>query len=123
MIALGQGGQALDMDAEESAEGIGLGLAQLRELRGDVLDGAVPLAQLDTDGAVLADGSGAGSVALGAKGVDESPDTVLGSSPAASIWPRTRSSRAPMRWSAKARTAPSPAPSRRKRIASAARPS
>ena len=46
VIALGQGGQALDVDAEESAEGIGLGLAQLRELRGDVLDRAVALAQL-----------------------------------------------------------------------------
>ena len=55
MIALGQGGQALDVDAEESAEGIGLGLAQLRELRGDVLDRAVALAQLEADDDVVAD--------------------------------------------------------------------
>lgn len=78
MVALGEGGQALDVHSEEAAEGISLCLAELGELGRDVLDGAVPLAQLDTDGAVLADGTGAGSVALGAKGVDESPDTVLG---------------------------------------------
>lgn len=77
VIALGQGGQALDVDAEESAEGIGLGLAQLRELRSDVLDRAVPLAELDTDGAVLVDRTGAGSVALDAQGVDEGPHTGL----------------------------------------------
>ena len=78
MIALGQGGQALDMDAEESAEGIGLGLAQLRELRGDVLDGAVPLAQLDTDAAVVADRADAGSVALDPQGLDEGPCALPG---------------------------------------------
>lgn len=71
VIALGQGGQALNMDAEESAEGVGLGLAQLRELRSDVLDRAVPLAQLDTDAAVLADRAGAGSVALDLQGLHE----------------------------------------------------
>lgn len=71
MVALREGGQTLDVDAEESTEGVGLGLAQLRELRSDVLDRAVTLAQLDTDTAVLADRPGAGSVALDLQGLDE----------------------------------------------------
>ena len=71
VIALGQGGQALDVDSEEAAEGVGLRLAQLGELRSDVLDRAVALAQLEADDDVVADRAGAGSVALGAKGVDE----------------------------------------------------
>ena len=71
MIALGQGGQALDVDSEDAAEGVGLRLAQLGELRSDVLDRAVALAQLEADDDVVADRAGAGSVALGAKGVDE----------------------------------------------------
>ena len=47
MVALGEGGQSLDVDAEEARERLGLGLAQLGELGGDVLHRAVTLAQLD----------------------------------------------------------------------------
>jgi hypothetical protein len=39
--------QALDVHVEQPAEGRGLGVAQLRELRSDVPDGAVVLAELD----------------------------------------------------------------------------
>ena len=45
-VAVGDGGQPLDVGAEHPAEGLGLGLAQLRELVGDVGDRAVVLAQL-----------------------------------------------------------------------------
>ena len=45
-VAVGDGGQALDVAAEDLADGLGLGLAQLRELVGDVGDRAVLLAQL-----------------------------------------------------------------------------
>lgn len=71
MVALGERGQSLDVDPEQPAEGLGLGLAQLGRLGGDVLDGAMALAQLDPDDTVLADGSGGGSVALLPEGVDE----------------------------------------------------
>ena len=45
-VAVGDGGQALDVAAEDLADRLGLGLAQLRELVGDVGDRAVLLAQL-----------------------------------------------------------------------------
>ena len=45
-VAVGDGGQALDVAAEDAADRLGLGLAQLRELVGDVGDRAVLLAQL-----------------------------------------------------------------------------
>ncbi len=35
-VAAGDGGQPLDVDTEQVGEGRGLGLAQLRKLRGDV---------------------------------------------------------------------------------------
>ena len=47
MVAVGQGGQALDVDAEQARERLGLGLAELGELGGDVLHRAVALAELD----------------------------------------------------------------------------
>ena len=47
MVAVGQGGQALDVDAEQAGERLGLGLAELGELGGDVLHRAVALAELD----------------------------------------------------------------------------
>ena len=71
MIALGQGGQALDVDAEETPEGIGLGLAEFRELGGDVADRAMPLAQLDTDIGVVAHRPGTRRETLRAEGLDE----------------------------------------------------
>ena len=57
---MGDGRQSLDVAAEQPGENLGLGLAQLRELRRDVRDRAVVLAQL------VADGRGAhrGSVAV-----------------------------------------------------------
>ena len=51
-VAVGDGGQPLDVAAEDAADGLGLGLAQLGELVGDVRDGAVLLAQLLADGHV-----------------------------------------------------------------------
>ncbi len=47
MVAVRQGGQALDVDAEQARERLGLGLAELGELGGDVLDRAVTLTQLN----------------------------------------------------------------------------
>ena len=47
MVAVGEGRQALDVDAEQARERLGLGLAELGELGGDVLHRAVALAQLD----------------------------------------------------------------------------
>ena len=45
-VAVGDGGQSLDVLAEQPGEDLGLGLAQLRELLGHVRDRAVVLAQL-----------------------------------------------------------------------------
>ena len=45
-VAAGDGGESLDVGAEQPREDLGLGLAQLRELRGDVRHRAVVLAQL-----------------------------------------------------------------------------
>ena len=45
-VAVGDGRETLDMGAEHAADRLGLGLAQLRELVGDVGDRAVLLAQL-----------------------------------------------------------------------------
>jgi hypothetical protein len=45
-VAAGDGGQPLHMDTEQVGEGRRLGLAELREFRRDVRDGAVVLAQL-----------------------------------------------------------------------------
>ena len=47
VVAVGQGGQALDVDAEQAGERLGLGLAELGELGRDVLHRAVALAELD----------------------------------------------------------------------------
>ncbi len=78
VIALGQGGQTLDVDAEKSAEGIGLSLAELGELRSDVPDRAVALAQLEADTRVIADRSSAGSVSVVAQRLDEGVGAVQG---------------------------------------------
>ena len=51
MAAARERGQALHVHAEESSEGLGLRLAELRELGGHLLHGAVALAQLDAGGA------------------------------------------------------------------------
>ena len=48
-VAVGDGGESLDVPAEQSGEDLGLGLAQLRELGRDVRDRAVVLAQLVAD--------------------------------------------------------------------------
>ena len=48
MPALADGGDALDVPAEQPGERLGLGLAQLGEDGGDVRDRAVVLAQLPT---------------------------------------------------------------------------
>ncbi len=49
-VTASDGGQALDVGADEPADHGGLGLTELRELRGDVRDRAVVLAQLDASG-------------------------------------------------------------------------
>ena len=53
-VAVGDGGQPLDVGAEQPGERLGLGLAQLGELLGHVGDRAVVLAQLLTEGAARA---------------------------------------------------------------------
>lgn len=63
---MGKGRQALDMNSEHSREGVGLGVTELRELGRDVLDGAVPLAQLDPgQGGARSHGSGRGGESVG----------------------------------------------------------
>ena len=77
MVAVGEGGQALDVDAEQARERLGLGLAELRELGGDVLHRAVALAELDAGElarAGRADRAGGRGVAV----VDERVDEGLG---------------------------------------------
>ena len=80
-ITVGDGGESGDVRAEEPAEGLGLGLAQLRELCGDMGDRAVMLADLfatgsrDNDGGipVLAESAGerpGGALASGCGGQD-----------------------------------------------------
>lgn len=67
-VAVGDGGQALDVHAQQPGEEFGLDLAELRELLGDVGDRAVVLTQLLTkrrrlhrrDVAVSCQGSGQG---------------------------------------------------------------
>src|SRR6185295_4656409 len=51
VLTMGKRREALNMPAEQPCEHLGLGLAQLREGRGDVLHRAVALAQLDATGA------------------------------------------------------------------------
>ena len=56
-VAVGDGGQSLDVAAEQPGEHLGLGLAQLRELGRDVRDRAVVLAELVADGRAAHRGS------------------------------------------------------------------
>ncbi len=46
MLTVGQGGQPLNVYPEQFGEGLGLGLTQFRELGGDLLHRAMPLAEL-----------------------------------------------------------------------------
>lgn len=65
MFSVRQGGEPLHMDAEQSTERLGLGLAQLGELGSNVLNRAVTLAELGAGGdAVQFERAGAGSVAV-----------------------------------------------------------
>ena len=48
-VAVGDGGQPLDVPAEQASEDLGLGLAELGELGRDVRDRTVVLAELVTD--------------------------------------------------------------------------
>ena len=66
-VAVGDGGESLDVPADEPADRLCFCLAQRRELLGDVLDRAVVLADLHTD-APLVHGGG---VTVGAEGVGE----------------------------------------------------
>lgn len=77
MVAVGQGGEPLDVDPEEPGEGVGLRVTELGELRGDVLDRAVPLAELKSTGARPADDrTGAGGISVAGQRRDESGRTV-----------------------------------------------
>ncbi len=61
MLAVGERGQALDVDSEQARERVGLGVTELRELGRDVLHRAMPLAQLHTgQGRALSNRSGGG---------------------------------------------------------------
>lgn len=65
-VAMGDGGQSLNVRTQNLLERAGLGLAQLREFRGDVRNGAVVLADLDARHADtgLTSSLGRGSVAI-----------------------------------------------------------
>jgi hypothetical protein len=63
-ITPGDRGQPLYVNTEQVGEGLGLGFTQLRELRCDVRDRAVVLAQLRTRPDMLS----RGGVTLGAQG-------------------------------------------------------
>ncbi len=69
--AAGQRRETLDVDAEQAGEGVGLGLAEGRELARDLLDRAVALAQLDAGERARADRSGRGGEAVLGERVDE----------------------------------------------------
>ena len=71
MIAAGQGGEALDVDAEESGEGVGLGIAKGRELGRYVLDRAMTLAHLNPDAVAAPNGASARRIPIAAEGRDE----------------------------------------------------
>lgn len=71
MVALGERGEPLDVGADEPGEGLGLCLAQLGHLLGDVLHRAVALAQLDAGQSVVADGADRGRVPVAAQGAHE----------------------------------------------------
>ena len=66
VLAMGEGGQALDVNSEHARERFGLGVTELRERFCDVLNGAVPLAQLYAgQGRALSDRSGGGGETVG----------------------------------------------------------
>src|SRR5438309_2785208 len=67
-VAVGDGGESLNVMTDEAADRFGFCLAQRRELLGDVLDRAVVLADLDSYAAFVH----GGGVAVGAKGVGQS---------------------------------------------------
>jgi hypothetical protein len=71
------GGQALHVRAEQLGEGAGLGLAQLRELRGHVGDRAVVLAQLHAPVPAAADRADLRGVAPGGQHVRQGDDARL----------------------------------------------
>ena len=73
-------GQPLHVHAEQPRERVGLGLAQLRELLGHVLDRAVPLAQLYAGRLASADGPGGRREPVPAERPDErlGPGTRVG---------------------------------------------
>jgi len=66
---MGEGCEALHVNSEQARERVGLGVTELRELCGDVPNGAVPLAQLHAgQGRALSDRSGGGGEAVGGQG-------------------------------------------------------
>lgn len=65
---MGKSGQALDVNPEQSRERVGLGITERRELGCDVLNRAMPLAQLHTgQGRARCDGSGGSRETVGAQ--------------------------------------------------------
>ena len=71
MVAGGQGSESLDVDAEQAGEGGRLGLAQLRELLGDMVHRAVPLADLYAGQGAHADRPGRGGEAVEGQRIDQ----------------------------------------------------
>ena len=76
-VAARDGGQALHVRAEQLGEGAGLGLAQLRELRGHMGDRAVVLAQLHAPVPAAADLADLRGVAPGGQHVRQGGDPGL----------------------------------------------
>ncbi len=110
MGAAGQGGQPLDVDAEQPGDRLGLGVAELGELLGDPAHRAVTLAELDAGEPAGADRPGGGGEAVLGQGLDEEvgpgDDVVAGRRRGASAY---RPSRPPTRSLAKSATAAGPA--------------
>jgi hypothetical protein len=71
VVSACEGREALDVHPEQAGERVGLGLAEGRELGGDVLHRAVTLAQLDAGQAAGPDGTGGRGEAVLAEGLDE----------------------------------------------------
>ena len=71
MGATGEGGEPLDVHAEQPGDGLGLGVTELGELLGHAPHGAVPLAELHAGETAGADGAGRGGEAVLGHRLDE----------------------------------------------------
>ena len=77
VFTVGECREPLDVDAQETREPLGLGLADLRELGGDVLERTMPLSQLNPfAGGVHSHGAGRCGVPVGREGIRQGPGAI-----------------------------------------------